>query len=72
MELPKQLPESPGPWGALYHWLNALRDFVQAAAPAGSSTVQQARTSKGTMHQVTRGDAAEAPGGAEPGVPRWG
>jgi hypothetical protein len=72
IELPKPLPENPSPWGALYGWLNRLRECVQSVLPAPSSTIRHARTSMGTSYQVDEGEGGGGTGGQEPTVVRWG
>lgn len=47
MNLPPRLPES-GKWGALFAWLNQLRDVVDSFKPLPSHNVRVTRTRVGT------------------------
>lgn len=63
MNLPKPLPTSAKNWSALYAWLNQLRACVLSITPLSSSTVQQDRTSKGTILRVQVGETQQVKGG---------
>lgn len=47
MKLPQRLPES-GKWGALFAWLNQLRDAVDSQKPLPSHNVRVTHTRVGT------------------------
>lgn len=63
MKLPQRLPES-GKWGALFAWLNELRDSVDAQKPLASHNVRVTHTRVGTgLLGVAAGVSESSPGG---------